>query len=164
MKHCLCVLFTKHYVTAIYYIYLLRLIIFCSTYVNTKNLHEMLDSIVAKSNYLKVHHSNINKRINKTFSSYYLYHIRIWHAYHIFRIKKDQDQYHIANIRAIFFQNIIYVNICKFEFNWKLKWHDTDFGKENAANGTPYVLLKSDMKKKNCIILKKGKKFGKKWR
>ena len=69
---------------------------------------------------------------------------------------KDQDQYHIANIRAIFFQNIIYVNICKFEFNWKLKWHDTDFGKENAANGTPYVLLESDMKKK-WTILKKAK-------
>ena len=28
-----------------------------------------------------------------------------------------------------------------------MKWHDTDFGKENAANGTPYVLLESNMKK-----------------
>ena len=37
-----------------------------------------------------------------------------------------------------------------------MKWHDTDFGKENAANGTPYVLLASDMKKK-WTILKKAK-------
>ena len=83
MKHCLCVvhkrLCHKPIIKVLYYIYLLRLIIFCSTYVNTKNLHEMLDSIVSKSNYLKVHHSNINKRINMTFASYYLYHIRIWH-------------------------------------------------------------------------------------
>ena len=42
-----------------------------------------------------------------------------------------------------------------------MKWHDTDFGEENAANGTPYVLLQSDLKKKLDYFEKKAKKLAK---
>ena len=41
-----------------------------------------------------------------------------------------------------------------------MKWHDTDFGKENAANGTPYVLLESDMKR-IALFWKKAKNLAK---